>query len=225
MCGRFALSAKTDLVEKLLPDFHFEEELEERYNYAPGQQVPVVLDEEPTLGIKIKWGLVPFWAKDPKIGYRMINARSETVAEKPSFRNSFKKKRCLVIADGYYEWRKEENSKVKTPFFIRMKDGKPFTMAGLWEKWKSPEGKMLTTTTIITTEPNPMLSEIHDRMPSIILPEDRILWLSPETNTKHLKNMLLQYPEESMETWEVSNHVNSSKNDDKLCVEPIGGLF
>jgi putative SOS response-associated peptidase YedK len=225
MCGRFALSAKTDQIEKLIPDLFFEEELDDRYNYSPGQDIPVVLDEDPGRGLKVRWGLIPFWAKDPKIGYKMINARSETIDSKPSFRNSFKKKRCLVIADGYYEWRKEPNSKVKVPYFIRMKDGLPFTFAGLWEKWKSPDGKTLTTTTIITTEPNDELVKIHDRMPAILLPEERMLWLERYVNPMDLKKLLLPCPEEIMESWEVSLRVNSPKNDDKLCIEPVSELF
>ncbi|HEY3342528.1 MAG TPA: SOS response-associated peptidase, partial [Anaerolineae bacterium] len=171
MCGRFTLTIDP---AELMEHFHLstaDEPIVPRYNVAPTQNVAVVLNESPERLSMVQWGLIPSWAKDPAIGAQMINARAETLAEKPAFRAAFKKHRCLVLADGFYEWRKEADGKTKTPMYARLKTGEPFAMAGLWEVWKAPTGDAHRSCTIITTEPNELMSAIHNRMP-VILPRD-----------------------------------------------------
>ena len=160
----------------------------------------------------MKWGLIPFWAKDPSIGNRMINARAETVAEKPSFRNAFTRRRCLIVADGFFEWRKE--GKTKTPMRIILKNGEPFGFAGLWETWKSPEDELIRSCTIITTTPNEVMEPIHNRMP-VILPRDaEAQWLNVSvTDTGVLRELLVPYAASELEAYEVSTLVNAPRND------------
>jgi len=167
----------------------------------------------------LQWGLIPYWTKDPKVAYRTINARAETVDKAPSFRQAFAKRRCLIPADGFYEWRK--TAKPKLPFAIAMKDGRPFTFAGLWENWKDPEsGEWLRTCTIITGEPNELVAQIHPRMP-VILPEEHYsAWLG-ETEDGNLKELLVPYPAEQMCMWKISPRVNSPKNDDPSLWVPV----
>jgi len=165
----------------------------------------------------LRWGLVPSWAKDPSIGVRMINARAETIAEKPSFRSAFKHRRCLIPTDGYYEWAKA--GKKKQPYFIRMKDRQPFAMAGLWESWKSPEGETIETFTIITCEANSMMKPFHHRMPVILDEELWGEWLDPENNdVDRLKGYLVPYDSSKMEAFPVSPLVNNPRNDSPQCV-------
>lgn len=204
-------------------NFDFNGELILRYNIAPSQDILVLgSNGHSRVGTTMKWGLVPSWANDTKIGYKMINARSETIDEKPSFKNSFKSKRCLVLSDGFYEWKKDE--KGKQPYRFVMKDRKPFVMAGLWERWD--KGKTpLFTCTVITTTPNDVTRNVHDRMP-VILPEDTYdTWLNREMNdTNYLKSLLVPYPAEEMDLFQVSTLVNSPKNDVEACLEPINSL-
>jgi putative SOS response-associated peptidase YedK len=178
------------------------------------------LNEEEKSVQLLRWGLIPSWAKDPAIGYKLINARAESIAEKPGFRTAFKKRRCLIPADGFYEWRLESDGRTKTPMRIRMKSKEPFTFAGLWETWKDPQEKEIRTFTIITTEPNEILQPIHNRMPVIMKPEDEEAWLDPRADPKHLAKILSPYTEKEMEAYAVSQLVNSPKHDSPDCIEP-----
>lgn len=191
-----------------------------RYNIAPSQNAPVILNENEKSIQLLRWGLIPSWAKDPKIAYQLYNARAETIAEKPSFRNAFKKRRCLIPADGFYEWRMESDGKTKTPMRVRLKSKEPFTFAGLWETWKDPQEKESRTFTIITTEPNEVLQPIHNRMPVIMKPEDEEAWLDPQADLKHLTKILMPYSSNAMEAYAVSKLVNSPKHDSPDCIEP-----
>ncbi len=194
-------------------------DLRPRYNIAPGQDVLCVIRDGENRIEHLRWGLIPFWAKDPAVGNRLINARAETVAEKPSFRSAFAKRRCLVVADGFYEWRPE--GKRKVPVYIFLKSKKPFGFAGLYESWKDPGGREIRTCTIITTEANDLVRPIHDRMP-VILPEgvgDR--WLDPsEGSRERLQAILTSYPAGEMAAFDVTSTVNSAAHDAPDCVVP-----
>ena len=172
------------------------------------------------------WGLIPSWAKDPKIGNRMINARSETLAEKPSFRNAYKRRRCLVLADGYYEWQKIPGEKSKQPVYIRLKSQKPFAFAGLWEVWKGTGmDEPLRSCTIITCPLNAVLAEIHHRMPVILPAEVYETWLAPdEQSSEVLQPLLVPYADEEMEAYPVSRFVNRSANNSPECIAPVDAL-
>jgi putative SOS response-associated peptidase YedK len=220
MCGRFALLT---YAEALTERFGVDDVImrpEPRYNIAPSQNVTVVVQRETRQLTEMRWGLIPFWAKDVSIGNRMINARAETVAEKPAFRSAFKKRRCMILADGFYEWQKV--GKIKKPIHIRLKNREPFAFAGLYEYWKTKSGKMLESCTIITTTPNKLLSSIHHRMPVILSPEKESEWLDPENqNVSELLSILQPYTPDEMEAYEVSIFVNSPKNQGPLCTEPV----
>ncbi len=224
MCGRYSLIlAATDLAACFglteVPDFG------PRYNIAPSQPVAVVrLDRESQqrqLDL-LRWGLIPSWAKDPSGGYRMINARAETVAEKPSFRSAFRTRRCLVIADGFYEWKKE--GKEKRPCYIRAQDGQPFAFAGLWESWEDRQapGTVVESCTIITTEANELLRPVHERMPVILSPGDYDLWLDPqEKETQRLLSLLRPAAAGLLTLYPVSLTVNKVTNEGPECVAPV----
>jgi putative SOS response-associated peptidase YedK len=182
-----------------------------RYNAAPGQDLWVIPEETPNQAQLFHWGLVPFWAKDPKIGNRLINARAETVAEKPAFRTPFRKHRCLVLADGFYEWDKKGAKRV--PYRVVLKDERPFAFAGICDYWKDEKGKELKSFSIITTDANDLISRIHDRMPVILSPKDEKEWLDPELEITKAVEMLHPYPAEEMKMYPVSTLVNSPKND------------
>jgi putative SOS response-associated peptidase YedK len=222
MCGRFTLTVDPATLQDEFPEFQIPEaDFLPRFNIAPTQPLAVV----PNNGLNalnfFTWGLVPFWAKDPSIGNRMINARSETLAEKPSFRNAYKRRRCLIFADGFYEWQKVPGEKTKIPTYIRMKDGKPFTFAGLWEEWNSPDGSQILSTTIITTTPNELVQPIHNRMPVILPQTAHDTWLTPEEVDPQKLNPFLQpYPAEHMEAYPVSRFVNNPRNDSPDCIRP-----
>jgi len=191
-----------------------------RYNIAPSQQVLTVLGAEERRGGFLRWGLIPSWAKDPSMGDRMINARAETVAEKPSFRRALQKRRCLVLADGFYEWRKE--GKKKTPLYITLKSRAPFGFAGLWETWKSAEGAPIHSCTIITTTPNALMESIHNRMPVILPREAEAAWLDRSLeDPARLLPFLVPYSAENMDAYAVSSAVNSPRNDSPSCIEPM----
>lgn len=194
-------------------------ELRPRFNIAPTQTVAVILDEEPAALTTVRWGLIPAWSKDKKIGATLINARGETVAEKPSFRTAFKKRRCLILADGFYEWQKRDAGKV--PHYMQLADGEPFAFAGLWEEWCDLEagGAVLRTCAIITTEPNERLSPIHNRMPVILPPEQERRWLSRDTEIEELKSLLTPFPADAMSAHPVSTRVNSVQNQEASLVE------
>jgi putative SOS response-associated peptidase YedK len=190
-----------------------------RYNTAPSQQAPVIANLEGANRVELfHWGLVPSWAKDPSIGNRMINARAETVAEKPSFKRLLKNRRCLVLADGFYEWRKEGKGKV--PMWFKLKSGDPFVFAGLWDAWKQPDGALLRTYTIVTTEPNEVLAPIHNRMPVMLSDRDAREWVSAD-EIGHSLSLLKPYPAELMDGYDISKLVNNPRNDSAECIAAI----
>lgn len=222
MCGRFTLKQPA---AALAQAFHLQEipELAAQYNIAPTQMVPTVL-HNPTCKQyefqQLRWGLIPAWAKDAKMGVKLINARAETVAEKPAFRSAFKRRRCLVIADGFYEWQRQQGK--KQPFYFRLKDGQPFGFAGLWEIWHSPQGEEITSCTIVTTTANELLEPIHDRMPVILAPEDYDLWLDTGVQTpEKLQPLLDPYPAQAMTAYPVSNLVNKPQHNSPECIIPL----
>lgn len=220
MCGRFTLVASASDLEAFFKGFVFPSDLLPRYNVAPTQDIAVALNDDSENVRMLRWGLVPFWAKDPKIGSRMINARAETLVDKPSFRDAFRKKRCLVFTDGFYEWKKT-GEKQKRPMRIRMRSKEPFAMAGLWDTWKTPEGDHLGTCTIITTTPNTLMEPIHNRMPAVLASEAYGTWLrSDDTPDATLQATLKPYPASEMVAYPVSTTVNSVRNDTPSCIEP-----
>jgi putative SOS response-associated peptidase YedK len=219
MCGRFALAHIAGFWTRFAV-IDQQAKLEPRFNIAPSQMVPIVVSGSANKVVMMKWGLVPFWAKDPKIGNRLINARAETVATKPAFRNSLKRKRCLVPATGFYEWKLTEDGKV--PYYVHMKDDAFFGFAGLYDKWTDPEGRELFTFTIITTNPNSLMEKIHNRMPVILKTSDEALWLSHEPLDGTCQRRLLgPYAARRMEAFEVSTRVNSPVNDSEELIKPI----
>jgi len=214
MCGRYTLFTDPDrLAERFQAELPADG-LRPRYNAAPTQHLPVILNGAGPRRIeRLQWGLIPFWAKDPGIGSRMINARAETVAEKPAFRAAFRKRRCLVPADGFYEWRKEPGGS-KTPMRFTRADGAPFAFAGLWETWDAPDGSPLRTFTIITGLPNELVAPVHDRMPAILLPEHEAIWLDDDAEPAIWQDILRPYPSAAMTVAAASRRVNAVSNDD-----------
>ena len=222
MCGRYSLATGMHGLDER---FTFRGEglsLHLRFNIAPTQQVlTVVNDGQENRGELMRWGLVPFWAKDIKVGARMINARAETVAESRAFKRPLQRQRCLVLADGFYEWRKED--KVRIPMHITLKGREPFAFAGLWDFWTNKEtGERVRSCTIITCPPNVLMEPIHNRMPVILPQEAEHLWLDPKIEQVDvLTSMLIPFPAGSMETYPISNLVNSVKNDVPECIDPL----
>jgi putative SOS response-associated peptidase YedK len=224
MCGRFTLIADRKKLAESFVGYDVPEGLRPRYNIAPSQAVAVIANNGQQKIELFQWGLIPFWAKDPKIGNRMINARAETLAEKPSFKNPYKRRRCLVLADGFYEWKKMNGG--KTPMYIQLANGEPFGFAGLWESWHSPEGSTILSCTVITTTPNDLLADIHNRMPVILPPSAYKAWLDPaERSPDQLDDLLKPYPAAEMTAVPVSTLVNNPKNDVPECVAPQQTLF
>ena len=220
MCGRFALTADLDyLIERFQIAYPIEFDYAPRYNIAPSQNVTVVVKGQKgnKMG-QLRWGLVPSWAKDPNIGYKMINARSETAHEKASFKHSLRSRRCLIIADSFYEWKRENSS--KQPHRIYLKHNKPFAFAGLWSTWEK-EGTKLATCTVLTTSSNELMCELHDRMPVILPNEAEETWLDPQTDLDTITGMLQRYPASEMAHYPVSHKVNSPKSEGKELAEPI----
>lgn len=213
MCGRFSMTSPIEQIQLAFDISNLDEvDMTPRYNVAPSQQIlSIVGDGKDHRAGFLKWGLVPSWSKDPKIGFKMINARSETVDTKPSFRNLLKRRRCLIVADGFYEWKNEDGK--KQPYRIKMKEDHLFAFAGLWDRWEN-SGEIIHSCTIITTEANEVVSGIHDRMP-VILPKDRQdIWLNPAVqDSSQLKELLQPFPAEEMIAYQVSSLVNSPKND------------
>jgi len=223
MCGRFALVTEKHILELLFElDYSFDFELKSRFNIAPTQQAPVVrlsvAEGKRELAL-LKWGLVPFWSKDETIGNRLINARAETVHEKPAFRDAYKKRRLLVPASGFYEWKSETGG--KQPYFITAKSKELISLAGLWERWDKGPEQTLETFTILTTEPNPLIAELHNRMPVIIPPQSFGVWLDPLTGEDHLQQLLKPYPEDQLTYYPVSRLVNKPSNDLPELIEPL----
>ena len=227
MCGRFTLKTDPETLTETFPGFTTPatDEMTPRYNITPSQQVAVVPNNGDKSMEFFQWGLIPSWAKDPKIGNRMINARAETLAEKPSFRTPYKRRRCLILTDGFYEWRAEPGSKTKTPFYIRLKSEKPFAFAGLWEAWfPNIDDDPLRSCTIITTSPNSLMETIHRRMPVILEPDGYEQWLEPgDQPPTQLDGLLKSYPAEEMEAYPVSRLVNRPSNDSPDCIVPAEG--
>lgn len=221
MCGRFTLSQPQDAIASAfnLPEIP---SLEPRYNIAPTQLIPAILlsPERSQKQLKmLRWGLIPAWAKDPAIGAKLINARSETVSEKPSFKSAFKQRRCLIVADGFYEWQRQDGK--KQPYYFRLESKQALAFAGLWENWRSPDGQAITSCTILTTEANDLLRPIHDRMPVILAPKDYDLWLAPEVQSEKIQPLLHPYPANLMHSYAVSTKVNNPRNNTPECINSL----
>lgn len=221
MCGRFVLSVDPSVIQQEFNLASSPVDFAARFNIAPTQHVPVITNEHPHELSLYKWGLVPSWAKEEAIGNKMINARADGVAEKPSYRSAFKRRRCIVPASGFYEWQKGEG-KTKTPMFIHLKDQDVFGLAGLWEVWHSPDGDEVRTFTIITTDANDFMRSIHDRMPVILHREDYGLWLEPkELGADKLLPLLRPFESAAMTAYEVSRAVNTPSIDEPQLIEPV----
>ncbi len=238
MCGRFTLFQPDEAIRAVF-QLAYVPNLEPRYNIAPTQLVPTLLSTPKAQGARsseqsdgcdnnkvlrqfqlLRWGLIPSWAKDPAMGARLINARAETAGEKPSFRSAFRHRRCLVIADGFYEWQRQERK--KQPFYFRLQDGRPFAFAGLWEHGEAPDGEAIESCTILTTEANEVLRPIHDRMPVILEPKDYDLWLDPTVQKPEpLQQLLCPYPPEAMTSYAVSTQVNNPANNSAECINSL----
>jgi putative SOS response-associated peptidase YedK len=222
MCGRFTLFEADKVLSREFGVSNIPP-LSPRYNIAPFQPVAAVRAGPAGTGRELallRWGLIPSWSKDPSIGNRLINARAETAREKPSFRNAFRRHRCLIPASGFYEWKRQERG--KQPYFVRMRDGRPFAFAGLWDRWESPDEGVIETCAILTTAPNTVLAPIHDRMPVILPPAEYARWLDPALlNTESLAPLLVPFPPEGMLAFPVSSRVNAPTVDDEKCIGPL----
>jgi putative SOS response-associated peptidase YedK len=219
MCGRYTLTTPPDVLARVfcVPSVP---PLQPRYNIAPTQTVPIVRPAAGREMVLARWGLVPSWASDLSMGYRLINARVETVADKPSFRAAFRQRRCLIPATGFYEWQKL--GKLKQPYHIRRKDGDPFAFAGLWEHWQSPEGEVVESCTILTTEANEVMMPLHDRMPVILDAGVYDRWLDPSAkDVAALQTLLVPYPDEGMVAVPVSSYVSNARHEGPKCLEPV----
>jgi len=217
MCGRFQLSVKGKHISERFNVEVFDEMYKPSFNCAPGQNLPVITNTEPGKLSFFKWGLVPFWAKDPKIGNKLINTRAETILEKPSFKAAFTRRRCLVPANGFFEWKKGTK---KIPFRVFLKNEDLFAMAGLWETWKDEENNMLHTFSIITTEPNELMKPIHNRMSVILNREQEMVWLK-STNTDELISLLAPFQSDEMEVYPISDLINSPFNNSQTVISPV----
>jgi putative SOS response-associated peptidase YedK len=218
MCGRFVLKAPPS---ELVTRFGLDEcaDFSARYNIPPGTDIPVIRQSPEGKRVLhlLRWGLVPHWSKGPAIGAKLNNARGESVAEKPSFRDAFKRRRCLVPANGFYEWKAE--GKIKQPYYISPKDGLPMAMGGLWESWKTPDGSILRTVCIVTVGPNAVMEPIHDRMPVIVAPDNWQSWLSGMP--ADVAGMVAPYRDGELQAWPVSRRVSKTQDDDEGLIIPI----
>jgi putative SOS response-associated peptidase YedK len=222
MCGRFTLTIDPADLQDTFPEYTFPAQGVPRYNIAPTQPILALPNDGTNKTDFFVWGLIPSWAKDPSIGSRMINARAETLAEKPAFRAAYKYHRCLIFADGFYEWQAQTGTKSKVPHFIRLKSGAPFAFAGLWEHWQSADGSEIRSATIITTEPNELMTSLHNRMPVILPGNTYAQWLdSSHQSPDLLQSLLVPYPASEMEAYPVSTLVNSPGNDRPDCILPV----
>lgn len=222
MCGRYSQTYKLkELMSRFLIDetgIHFNP----RFNITPSQELPVVIYDQGKRSLELfRWGLIPSWAKEISIGQKLINARGESLMEKPSFKRLVERRRLLALGSSFFEWKKEEGRKGKTPYLFQLKSKKPFGFAGLWDHWKDPEGKEIRSFTIITTEANELVQNIHERMPVILQEKDEERWLDPENNFYELLPLLSPYPAGEMEAFPVSRVVNSPKNDLPECLQPV----
>ena len=223
MCGRYVLTTPGEVLAQLF-ELPAAPALAPRYNIAPTQTVPIVRAAE--AGARelalVHWGLIPHWAKEREIGSRMINARAETLAEKPAFRDSFRKRRCLIPASGFFEWKKE--GKAKQPYLLRLRDGAPFAFAGLWSRWREPgrgEEGVVDSCAIVTTSPNELAATVHDRMPASLRAWDYAAWLDSTTGVERLAALLAPFAAAAMEAFPVSTWVNSPAHDDAGCLQPL----
>jgi putative SOS response-associated peptidase YedK len=221
MCGRFTQASPTEVIGELF-DVAEVPPLPKRYNIAPTQDVAVVRPAAAGRELALlHWGLIPSWAKERAMGARMINARAETLAEKPAFRGAYKARRCLIVADGFFEWQKAGPR--KQPWYFSLADGGPFGFAGLWERWEDPEGEAVESCAIVTTTANDVVAPVHDRMPVIVPQGEYELWLAPRiTDATRLASVLRPYPAEALRGHPVSLRVNSPGNDDPACIAPVG---
>ncbi|MBN2297587.1 MAG: SOS response-associated peptidase [Deltaproteobacteria bacterium] len=224
MCGRFIQISNPEKIKVKISELEISKETSyaftPRYNIAPTQNILTVLNHQVPKLVYTRWGLVPFWSKDISIGSRMINARCETLLEKASFRTPLRKNRCIIFADGFFEWKTTDKS--KTPYFIHLKDSEPFALAGLWDQWTDrATGTNVVSSTIITTSPNDLIKDIHNRMPVILDPHDYQTWLSMENLPDNvLMACLKTYPSEKMDSYEISRMVNSPANDNPEIIQP-----
>lgn len=228
MCGRFALS-KSDRIDWAQFGVRRGPQLPPHWNLGPGRDIAVVRTDDGAPAVALlRWGLVPFWADDPSIGNRLANARAESAPDKPSFRAAFKQRRCLILADGFYEWQTPAGGGRKQPWFIQRIDGAVFALAGLWERW-SPRGAapapdrptVLETCAVLTTEPNALMAPIHSRMPVIIPPSAYADWISPTSTAETARALLAPWAPEEWRAHRVGTHVNAVANDDVRCVTPL----
>ena len=218
MCGRYSFAPDLKIVNEHYDISVNDGDLTPNYNCAPSQLLPVITNDK-SIGFNFfRWGLIPFWAKDISIGNKFSNARSETILEKPSFRNAFRQRRCLVPADAFYEWKQEVKEKI--PYRIFLKNQNIFSMAGIWEKCKLPNGETIFSFAIITTQPNTLMTKIHNRMPVILDKKGEDLWIN-NTDEKELTNLLKPFPAEQMTAYRISNLVNSPRNNSPKIIEPI----
>jgi putative SOS response-associated peptidase YedK len=225
MCGRYVRkSDKQRIADHFHLDPHSFPDLGVSYNVAPQTFQPIIRLNRDTGSREIvlmRWGLLPFWAKQPKVALSTINAKAETIATAPAFREAFRKRRCLVPADAFYEWQKIA-AKTRQPFAIAMKDGSPYAFAGLWERWRDPATKEpLETLTIITTDPNELMDPLHNRMPVILAPKDYDRWLAPSDPAHPPIDLLRPYPAEQMNAWKVDTAVGNVRNDTEACIAPL----
>jgi putative SOS response-associated peptidase YedK len=223
MCGRYRLSRRKQLIEEYFASASGDDEWTPRFNIAPTQPVPVIRQhpKEPVRELSLmRWGLIPSWAKDSSVAASMINARSETAATKPAFRDALKSRRCLIPADGFYEW--VRTAKAKQPYCFEVNDGELFAFAGLWDRWKNPSGEWVKTCSILTTTPNAVTSAVYDRMPVILDPDSYDLWLDPGmTNATAASELLKPYDARLMRCYPVSSRINHVANDDEECSVPV----
>lgn len=221
MCGRYTQTKGPDDIRLQLDIDDFLHEITPRYNIAPGQQAPVIINDGRRMSLRLmQWGLVPSWAKDPAIGNKMINARAETLTEKPSFKGLIRQRRCLIVADGFYEWTGMNREKIPVRFVLKTRES--FTFAGLWDIWKKTEGGKLQSFTIITTNANNVVRLFHERMPVILKKEDERPWLDPDLKDPAiLVSLLKPYPEKRMESYPVSKLVNSPFYEGPECIRPV----
>ncbi len=214
MCGRFTLTLEPADLQASFPEYVFPVELNPRFNIAPSQPILVLPNDGSLVADFFTWGLVPSWAKDPSISSHLINARAETLAEKPAFRGAYKYHRCLIFSDGFFEWQAQPGSKIKIPHYIHLRSNAPFAFAGLWERWTSADGSELRSATIVTTEPNELVRSIHNRMPVIITNNDYAKWIDPAPHFPvDLNSLLVPYPALDMEAIPVTSMVNDPKMD------------
>jgi putative SOS response-associated peptidase YedK len=220
MCGRYSFAPDLKIVNEHYDITTGDGKPESNYNCAPTQLLPVISNDAPSTLSIFRWGLIPFWAKDASIGNKLINARTETITEKASFKHAFVRRRCLVPADAFYEWKKMESGKLKIPYRIFVKDEPVFSMAGLWDQWKSPDGQIIRSFTILTTSPNELMAEIHNRMPVILPKEQEQTWLKSSDQVE-LLGLLKPFPANGMDAYRISELVNSPRNNSEALARAV----